>query len=76
MNTDRRTMMTGAAALATGGVATRLARLEAALPRARDGDPLVVVLEDRDGARTVRDGATIGADTLVLVIGTRPDGPQ
>jgi hypothetical protein len=73
---DRRTVVTGAAAVATGGVAARLARLEAALPRARDGDPIVVVMEDRDGVRTNPGGGVIGRDTFVVVLGTRPDGPQ
>jgi hypothetical protein len=74
--TTRRTVMTGSAAVAAGTVATRLARLERALPRPRDGDPIVVLLEDLDGVRTNPGGGAIGRDTVVVVIGTRPDGPQ
>jgi hypothetical protein len=70
----RRTVATMAGAAAMGTVATRLARLEARLGRPADGDPLVIVFEDRDGAREAR--GAIGADSLVLVIGHRPDGPQ
>jgi hypothetical protein len=73
--TTRRTMMTGVAAIGTGSVASRLARLERTLSheRPRDGDALVLVFEHPDGSREAT--GRIGRDTTVAVIGVRPDGP-
>ena len=71
----RRQAVTMAAGMvATGSVATRLARLERALLPARDGDPIVVVFEGLDGSHETR--GTIGADSLVIRLGYRADGPQ
>jgi hypothetical protein len=69
-------MMTGVAAIGTGSVAARLARLERILAPARpqDGDALVFVREGLDGSRDVH--GTIGRDSLVIALRVVENGRQ